>query len=211
MYHIKVKISTILNKLDSLRLLGKNEILFEYTECPEYKTTNTPPQDALWKPFEKGMRFTGCDTHYWVHFKIEPLAEVSDLEYRLNVKTRREGQWDACNPQCTVFINGKTVQALDVNHTWLPLETEKELDVFMYVYTGNGDGGCFNFEVTVDSVDLRTEALYYDVKVPYLSMVALDEKSYDYIKIRDALDKALLKLDLREVYSEEYYKSTQLV
>ena len=58
-----------------------------------------------------------------------------------------------------------------------------------------------------ETVDLNTEGLYYDVHVPYLCMLELGEESYDYIKIRDCLDKALLCLDLREVYSEEYHSS----
>lgn len=206
---IKEKIGTMAKKLEILSLLDKKEIDFEYTECHEYKKTNTPPgPDAPWKTFEKGMRFSGVDTHYWVHFKLEPLMPVKGAEHRLSIKTGREGQWDATNPQGTVFIDGKTVQALDINHTWVPLEDGRECDVYIYVYTGM-DGGCFDCEVYVDTVDLRIESLYFDINVPYLCMLELDEKSYDYIKIRDALDKGLIRLDLREVYSQEFYESIE--
>jgi alpha-mannosidase len=55
-------------------------------------------------------------------------------------------------------------------------------------------------------VDLKTEALYYDINVPYLCLETLDNESYNYIKTRDAISKACMLLDLRDFHSESYYE-----
>ncbi len=204
---IKEKIRVMTTKLNQCKIVTTEPVVYSFIECPEYKTSNTPPaEDAAWQAYVPDKLFEGVDHHYWLHMQL-PAVEIKDgQELRLSVKTGREGQWDASNPQFTVFVNGVTTQALDTNHTWLPLKAGQEYDIYMYLYTGMV-GGHFEVNAFLETVDLDTEGLYYDINVPYLCMLELGEESYDYIKIRDCLDKALFRLDLREVYSEEYHKS----
>ncbi len=231
---IKEKIRVMTEKLDQLRTVASIPINYEYTPCPEYKTSNTPPAaDAGWITAGDKTLFDGADTHYWLHVKVpknitaeaggrdaaRPAedykensgeAAAENPELRLSVKTGHEGEWDATNPQFTVFVDGSTEQALDVNHTWYPLEHGREYNIYLYLYTGK-QGSNFPVDIKLDVVDLETEALYYDIHVPYLAMLELDENSYDYIKIRDCLDKALLLLDLRDVCSSEFRESVRRV
>lgn len=202
---IQEKIRVMVGKLNELKLISSDVITYDYVECPEYKKNNTPPgPDAGWKVADEFQRYSGVDGHYWIHFTIAPITAKDKMEPRLSVKTGREGQWDARNPQIIAYINGKNTQALDVNHTWIPLEFDKEYDVYLYLYNGMvpGDFGCVP---SVDIVDLRTEALYYDISVPYEAMKLLEHNSMDYVKIHESLDKATLLLDLREYYSTDYY------
>lgn len=207
---IKEKIRVMVGKLDSLRTLSSTPLPCTCADCPEYKTSNLPPKDG-WRPFAEGERFAGIDDHFWLHLTTPAVAERENCEVRLSVKTGREGQWDAQNPQFTVFLDGTTAtQALDVNHTWLPLSFGREHDIYLYLYTGMLPGR-FDFLPSLEIVDLAIEALYYDIRVPYLSMLELDAGSYDYIQIRDCLDRALTLLDLRHVYSPEFYTSIHAV
>ncbi|MBO5070732.1 MAG: alpha-mannosidase [Roseburia sp.] len=206
---IKEKIRVMTEKLKELYVLQQENVEYTYIECPQYKTTNVPPAlSANWKPYEPNILFDGVDTHYWLHLQVKATAPQEHKELRLCVKTGREGQWDSLNPQFTVFVNGVTTQALDANHTWLPLEYGQNYDIYMYLYTGML-GGHFEVEMSLAEVDLRVEALYYDIEVPYEAMQELAPESYDYIKIRDCIDKALLYLDLRHVYSEDFYNSVE--
>ena len=170
---IKEKIRVSTNKLKTLIVKNSEPVSFEFIPCKEYKKDNTPPPaNADWQPYTPDLRFSGIDTHYWVHMKCNSLEPIKGCEYRLQVKTGREGQWDATNPQCTVFVNSTSAaQALDTNHTWLPLEAGKELDIYIYVYTGMGGinpellnsmSNAFNFSVTIETIDLAVESLYYD-------------------------------------------------
>ena len=206
---IKQKIRVMTEKLNEIKTVKSEPVTYSFVECPEYKISNTPPaEDAAWQAYVPNKLFEGVDDHYWLHMQL-PAVEVADgQELRLSVKTGREGQWDAKNPQFTVFVNGVTTQALDTNHTWLPLKAGQKYDIYMYLYTGMV-GGHFEVNAFLETVDLDTEGLYYDINVPYLCMLELGEESYDYIKIRDCLDKALFRLDLREVYSEEYHRSVE--
>ena len=206
---IKEKIRVMTEKLNSLVVLNQENVEYTYMECPQYKVNNTPPGlDEAWKPYEPNVLFSGIDTHYWLRMHIKAIEPQEGTEFRLSVKTGREGQWDATNPQFTVFVNGVTTQALDTNHTWLPLEYGQDYDIYMYLYTGMKEGH-FEVHASLQTVDLRIEALYYDVHVPYQAICEIEPESYDYIKIRNCLDKALLNLDLRHVYSKDFYASVQ--
>lgn len=204
---IKEKIKTMTETLDKRIISNLQDISFDYIPVPEYKTDNTPPSaDAGWMPFEKNARVGGKDNHFWVKFKLAPQPSKDGKELRLSVKTGLEGEWDATNPQGLVFLNGITTQALDTHHTWLPLKYDTEYEVYIYFYTGM-ENGLFDVKINLIEADIATEGLYYDIKIPYDTLNVLDESSYDYIKIRNIVDKALLKLDLREFFSPEYYKS----
>lgn len=205
---IKEKIRVMVEQLSSLRTLSSTLLPMTYCDCPDYKINNVPPEEG-WRSFADGERFTGIDTHFWLHLTVPAVEQQKNCELRLSVKTGREGQWDAQNPQFTVFLDGFTAtQALDVNHTWLPLTFGREHDIFLYLYTGMLPGR-FDCLPSLEIVDLGIEALYYDICVPYLTMLELDESSYDYIRIRDCLDRALTLLDLRAVYSPAFYDSVR--
>lgn len=196
----------MIDKLNSLRTLSSVPLQMACCDCPEYKTSNIPPKNG-WCPFREGERFSGIDSHFWLHVTVPAVEARQNCELRLSVKTGREGQWDAQNPQFTVFLDGFTAtQALDVNHTWLSLTFDCEHDIYLYLYTGMLPGR-FDCLPSLDIVDLAIESLYYDISVPYRCMLELDEGSYDYIRIRDCLDRALTLLDLRAVYSPEFYDS----
>ena len=74
---IKEKIRVMVEKLGSLRTLSSSPISMTYADCPEYKTTNLPPENG-WRPFREGERFTGIDTHFWLHLTT-PTVELTDL------------------------------------------------------------------------------------------------------------------------------------
>ncbi len=203
----KSKVNTIKSKLFALKTLETKTLDYKYTECNEYKRNNTPPPlSQNWKSAPKDYTFGGVDTHYWLYLHIPAISKRDGQEPRLCVRTDREGQWDARNPQFTVYVNGRTEQALDVNHTWMPLEYGTDYDIYLYLYSGLV-GGTFLSALSLTFTDIETEALFYDINVPYLCLNKLDETSYEYTQILDCLDKALLRLDLREFYSKEYYKS----
>lgn len=205
---IKEKIRVMSEKLNDLTVLDSEKIEVSYVDGIPYKENNTPPSSsAPWKPVTEDTHFFGVDTHCWLHMKFTtPAASCDHTEIRLQVKTGREGFWDATNPQFTVFVNGETYQALDTNHTWLPLKHNTDYDIYMYLYIGM-EKAKFHVDVTLKTIDLKTEALYYDINVPYLCLNELDEKSYDYITVRNSLSKACMLLDLRDFYSDEYYRS----
>ena len=172
-----------------------------------YKTTNTPPaKDAEWKPYHGEDMCAKIDEHFWFAFEIDVPEAEAGIEYRLEGHASREGEWDAKNPQCTVFIDGESAyQAFDTNHTDTPVVPGHH-EVFVYYYTGMIPGdNCIKFSLS--AIDLEVEALYYDINVPYLAMMCLEVDSNDYNTIHKALDRATQIIDFRYPRSEGFYRS----
>ena len=162
MSFIKSKVNTIKNKLNSLKVIESKTLDYEYIECPCYKKDNIPPSlSENWKKASENYTFDGVDTHYWIHIKIPAIEKRAGQEPRLCVRTGREGTWDARNPQFIVYVNGKTEQAFDVNHTWMPLEYDTDYDIYLYLYSGLV-GGTYLSVLSLAFIDLETEGLFYD-------------------------------------------------
>ncbi len=217
---IRINIETLEKNINTAQKLE-----YTFCDCPQYKTENHPPKDAVFKKAEDIQHFNGIDLHSWLHLTVPPLKKISGKEYRLSLTTGRSGWDDSKNPQFTVYVNGEVRQALDINHTWLPLETETELDIYIYLYTGM-IGGEFFVDINLLTADLEVEGLYYDLKIPFEAMDTIikhnspdktrepydnpnlpNSEPYDYIKIRDCLNRAVMLLDFREIGSKDYFLS----
>lgn len=117
---------------------GRKEVSgIEFLQCG-YKKDNTFPREG-YAPFENGSQLDGVDVHYWFRFSITRDDSEENIHRMLCFKTGRENQWDAINPQGLIYINGKIVQGIDINHNEVLL-TEKENDVYLYFYTGMNGG-----------------------------------------------------------------------
>ena len=142
------KIRAICEVLDRMR---ERELCalqgFEYAPCA-YKTANTPPADLEWRPFEAGTRLEGVDAHFWFRTGFDTPAAQEGKQIAFSLKTGREGQWDAENPQCIVYLNGALVQGMDVNHTQVLLEYGQHYDMQIYNPSCNADVLFYNFSAS---------------------------------------------------------------
>ena len=128
------------------------------------------------------------------------------------LKTGREGEWDATNPQFSIFINGVRRQGLDVNHREVILsecaKAGETYQILLSAFTGD-----HNFSLMMDScikiLHRSTEKYYYDLMVPYEVARLLQPSSTEFITIIQALNESLNLLDLRKEYSQEYNESLE--
>ena len=194
--------------------LAKNIVLekqplndFDIIETGYKKDQRPPMPDGSWGKINFSEQVFGIDRHYWVYKKITTPKATSDHQHvYFDLKTGLEGQWNAMNPQCLFYVNGQIIQGLDTNHTDVRLEFDKEYDIHIHLHTGMK---CekFLFEASVKVVDNLVEGTYYDLWVPFESMALLDPKSDAYISTKNHLELACNILDLRDVYSDEFYTS----
>ncbi len=202
----KTKLEKLVNTLEKYRFEDSVTLEGEYVYCG-YKKDNQPPQeDAGWKKVDEMTRFTGVDEHFWLHYEFETPTLPKNKEVRFSLLTGREGGWDAHNPQAIIYVDGKNVQALDINHTWYPLESGRKYDMYIYMYCGMA-GGMFEADARLLTVDLDVERLYFDMLVPTETLNVLSEKSRDFVATENALDKASFIIDMRDLRSETYYSS----
>ena len=191
---IKEKIHQTLIQL--WKRMVKNEIQikgFLMKECG-YKSDNIPPlPDNSWKTFEKDDRWGNkIDSHCWFYKRIKTMEENTYL----SVTTGREGGWDADNPQFMLFLDGKLVQGMDVNHTEALLGESKEYDVCLYAYSGMKDG-YINFNVALKKYDDDVKKLYYDMKIPFDVCTMHDKDEKVYIDVMSYLENTANILDFR--------------
>ena len=175
---------------------------------------NSPAEaEAAAEPFQSfGFhdRWGGKNIYVWfrAEFSVPDAFAGKRLVYR--VTTSHEGEWDAKNPQFLIFVNGRLVQGLDVNHTEVLL-TERAAAGQKYVVDLQAFSGmeehlseCKNVVCVSDS---RIEQLYYDILVPLEAAKLLAKTDYYRIEILRYLTEAVNLIDLRQPYSPEFYAS----
>ncbi|NLD87396.1 MAG: alpha-mannosidase, partial [Clostridiales bacterium] len=205
---VKEKIRVTFEKLKELSVFEKSPLRgFRYLPVGYKGDARPPVVDDSWTELEETKMFYEVDAHFWVNTKLStPKKPFENAKLYFDLKTGREGQWDARNPQFLAFLDGKAVQGLDVNHTDLELEFDKDYDFSLYMYTGLESGG-FPLIINLKIVDSAIEKLYYDMRVPYESLDCLTEASDDYVTIMKYLELTCNIIDFRVPYSDEFYES----
>ena len=208
MRFIQDKIRVTIEQLKSLLYEEVNIPLhFEYMPCCYKKDNILPDDNAPWQTFVKDSRVSGRDSHYWFRTKFRtPKKEKDHQEIYFQLLTGKEGQWDATNPQGLLYLNGKMVQGLDVNHTEAALEFDTEYDMYVYFYIGMHES-MVEFNPTLKILDTKIEKLYYHLSVPYEAMLCLDSDDDNYIEIIKHLETACNLIDFRQIGSDDFYKS----
>lgn len=169
-------------------------------------------KDDNWNDYITGSLWGGYDKHQWFRttVKIPERFEGKNVVFRIT--TGREGLWDATNPQFLLYIDEKLIQGLDVNHREVLLseraETDKEYLIAFLGYSGLIDGKiAINTEMVV--LDRMIEDIYYNLNVPLSVAKLLENNDDNKTRILIKLGKAIDMLDLRKIYSYEFYKSVE--
>lgn len=167
-------------------------------------------QDGDWKEMD-GQSIWGGDCEYIAFANsvtIPPEFEGKEVEFVL--RTGREGEWDATNPQFTVYIDQVLRQGFDVNHETIVLtecaEAGEKHQIFLSAYTGVQNFH-LEFSAGLRCVDQRIRKLYYDILIPWQVACTLDKEEYTYIMLIEKLNHAINLLDLRKPGSTKYYEA----
>ena len=63
-----------------------------------------------WEDFTASDRWGGHNEHYWFDTAVEIPPEMDGACVAFEITTGREKEWDATNPQFTVYVDGKLLQ-----------------------------------------------------------------------------------------------------
>ncbi|MDO5423087.1 MAG: alpha-mannosidase [Eubacteriales bacterium] len=167
-----------------------------------------------WEDFSNEQIWGGHREYYWFETIVTIPEDFAGacVVYELRTGKEGEGEWDATNPQFSIFIDGVLRQGLDINHREVLLsenaEAGKSYRITLSAFTGDQ-----NFSLKLDSalkvLDRKTEHYYYDLKVPYETARLLPEDDQAYITIIRALNESLNLLDMRREGSKEYFESLE--
>lgn len=131
----------------------------------------TPRGDENWRPFANGGEW-GTENE-WVDFRFS-VTVPQNFTGRTTVRLRtgREAEWEAVNPQFLVWVDGRIEHALDTKHTFFVLDTAPQngrtYRVQMEAYVPACKEGQLppRFDICLADEDMETAGLIYDLSVP---------------------------------------------
>ena len=220
MYYVKERAEKIIQQLKDL--ITVQNVPIERCKIKKGFFVNPQEADAAAQPYEDfccaADKWTGFDDHYWFTAEVTVPESFDGKPLWLYFCTQRIG-WDAISPQFLLFINGEPVQGVDTNHREsLVTRCAKAGDTFrvdLQAYTGREnvreEGKEFVLELHASLMErsAEIEKLYYDLAIPAEIVGWLDKESLSAIKLANALNETVNRIDLREVYSPEFYASVE--
>lgn len=165
---------------------------------------------STWEAMDAKELWGGHREFYYFETVLTVPASCAGKTLIYELRTGKEGEWDALNPQFLVYVNGQIKQGLDVNHRELLLAKDaaegETFRILLCAFTGD-----YNFSLRLDSeykvLVPEIENYYYDIAVPYEVAELLPRESTEAITILRCLNESLNLLDLRQTYSAEFYAS----
>lgn len=211
MVQIRERIGKLIENLGKLRYQNEircNDIKMLHSKERFEDIINLNTQD--WKVLTESQLWGGHREYFWFETIVTIPNEFDGKCVVFELMTGKEGEWDAINPQFSVYVNGVFRQGFDVNHREIKLSSaaraDEEYRIVLSAFTGNSNFQLvLNAKITV--LDCITEKLYYDLLVPYENMKLLDPEYKDYLVTLKCLNETLNLIDLRQEYSKEYYAS----
>ncbi len=172
----------------------------EVVECG-YKEGHTPPADG-WEPLHP---LTGARKHYWLRGKFRTPTAEAGQQLVLVVSNTLIGNNDL---QGLLYLNGEMVQGIDARHAEAFLEPETDYEMTYYVYA-NGVAHTLSIDFHIKAVFLEIEELYYDLITPFEALRVLNKNTDAYRDTLSALIQARNLVDVREMYSDAFFKSVR--
>ena len=214
MIFARERAEVIANKLKKLMVVQK----FQLDDWKVKEGFFLRPEEADlaeedWEPFDSRlMHWYGPDRHYWFRTVFTIPEEYDGKGLWLRIRTQIEEWDDAKNPQFLVFLNGEVVQGADMNHREVLLSEAatagETVTVDLQAYSGTLHPE-FRLMADVEEVSQPVKDLYYDILVPLWAMDRMDQEGKMAIDILTVLNDTISLLDLRDVYSDDFYRSVE--
>lgn len=176
-------------------------------------------KNGVWEKFSENGYWGKNDTWFWFCAEFAIPEEYDNKSVKMRLKTGREGQWNALNPQFLVYVNGKAIQALDTNHRTFCLSKEAKTGEKYYIefeaYSGREHNNIsfqdcpLQFELSSYCHNYEAERLYYDLSVAKQAAEMYPENNTYRLRIENYLTNALNLLDCRIPSSQEYFVSVK--
>jgi len=208
----KERTEVICAQLKKFQKVNKHEL----TSWQMKKDNFLRPSDAdaselPWQVFDsQTMHWYGPDGHYW--FRTEYTVSQSDAGKALwmILHTQIEEWDDGKNPQFLLFIDGEITQGMDMNHREVLLTKSAEvghtyhIDIQSYTGTLHTE---FQLLGEIAEISEPVRQLYYDLQIPLWSLERMNPQDKTRIDMQKVLNDTINLLDLRQVYSEAFYRS----
>lgn len=200
----------LIEELETLRF--QNQIPLNKWQIAKgaYPCLENGKAELLWKDFNPDSQWEKEEGYCCIRTIVILPTCYEGCQVQLKITTGREGEWDALNPQFTLFLNGERKQGIDVNHRSVILTRSgkqgESYEICLQIY-GKYQNLPIYFKAQLESVDLETEKLYYDLLAPFQVGCLLEKEESAYRKVMGAVTGACNLLDLRKPGSESFFNS----
>lgn len=200
------KLITAVRKLKELKTVRRDPITVFFTDVVADKQT-LPVGFEGWDLFKEPHMLFEQEKYYWFKAKFTAAPRGADEKIYLSVETFIENVACTIRPQGLLYLNGKLIQGIDINHSRVRVEAgDHEMYLLLYTHTFER---ALPLSFSLEYVDARTEKLYYDLCAPLDALRILDKKTNEYILSATVLERAVNLIDFREEYSERFYRSAE--
>lgn len=205
--NIEEKLITAVKKLDSLRAVRRETVEVWITDEVQDKKI-LPTERTSWERFSEPYTLFRQEQYYWfkAKFDVRSFDENTEKAF-LCIETFIDGVACTIRPQGLLYLNGKLIQGIDINHTDVRLQ-KGSYEMYLLFYTHTFIRA-LPVHFSLKYTDTRVEKAYYDFHAPLEAMKLLDKKSDEYVFSATALERAVNLIDFRKDYSETFYASLQ--
>ena len=212
MVFLDKRIQVICDELKKLSVRQKIA-LADWQVKPGLFMTPEEAGDEGFQPFDSGRdHWYGPDEHYWFRAEAAVPDSFDGRSLWLHVRTQIEEWDDGKNPQFLLFLNGKIVQGLDMNHRDVLIARQAKAGetyrIDLQAYTGTLHTE-FSLIAEWQEIDPDINGLYWDLQVPLQAFSRLDPQSRSRMDLEKALNDTVNLLDLRTPYSDAYMDSVR--
>ncbi|MDR0530685.1 MAG: glycosyl hydrolase-related protein [Oscillospiraceae bacterium] len=154
-----------------------------------------------WREFHAETEFWGYPECYcWFRQRITVPKEFAGSPVLYEVMPHERG-WNECNPQFILFANGKALQGLDSNHTYVRLLEKAQggetFDIALNAYTDKHEWrGPVRMRARLRTIDSLALELYYDLKTPLETANLYGADDLPRVRLLKALNTACNLLEL---------------
>jgi alpha-mannosidase len=185
---------------------------YKFTEGRFHQIGDLPKDGSVWKNFKTGELWGGRDCHGWFKTSVRVPGSFANKTIALVFYTFEEG-WDAVNPQFFLYLNGRLIQGLDMNHREVIISEQGEggvaYDIDLHAYAGMLSNKKSTLNGCLVSLEQDVRALYYDIQVPLWACEKLEAGDKRRIDMLAVLNEGVNRIDFRDIYSLEYYRSIE--
>jgi len=207
----------------SQTLVDLNSLIPEEIHLPKeilyYNGTLNFKNHVDFRTFDKDERWGGFDKNGWFRINYTVPKHLDEKEIWMELAIDKN-DWYAQNPQFLVYVNGKAVQGIDINHMECPIcqvaKAGEEIVIDLDAWSGmvirgrtwsDKENAPSIFKVRFYTKNKELNELYYDIKVPYDIARLLGYENKDSLAIMEELTRAVNMLDLRKPGSKEFNDS----
>ena len=214
----------------SLDDLKNNEVINDlnvyYYECKNPSLESIKNTKGF-KNFCSPRLIYHSDSYYWFkcNFSINKIDKNNNAYFCVDIPTdipdsriRRAGikyfegkrklfrnTEDFLLPQGLLYLNGKLIQAIDINHSEVKIDKNGKYEMYLYLYSDNFDNA-YHLDFSVKYRDKRIEQAYYDFLCVLENLDVITPTNRQYPKLINIVNEAINIVDLRNK-DEKFFNS----